>query len=255
MLELIESVGTVPLPLGERCGVSYLWYDQSADRKDVFPLEKGYGTALVTAHDRDEMVGYLKISYSTEALVAAVFDDPLEFFCRHRGWCLPLKGTRTKLWKTLHLYGRTCPESLQARGEYVAGWALTDEHAPSAAEMESDIASFEAEARAGLAVWFERARAPVVAFSRVADDCRRRGIASAMYEHGARQLAERGELLRASTLRSFEAEAFWSHLCESDEYPTRFVTVEGVGGGEPKTVPALDYRSGTCGGYEVQSGS
>lgn len=209
--------GTEAEPLVANDLYQWKWYEQSCDRIDDGPLDKGIRTHLVTIGDHDgRRVGYLRISSVPPSWAATFIADPITYQTCVGGWCVGAAATPGVLWAKAHHYAQRSPASAPdlRPGSLTAGDAP---EAPAAFEADLDILRdlYRDDARSRVAAL----ETPFVAYSNVNDDHRRQGLATAACVAAAVKLGQRSQILRASSLRSNYAHALWARLIAGD-YPT-----------------------------------
>jgi hypothetical protein len=226
--------------------VDLVFHPVSPDRADVFPRLSAVETCLLEAFDGDTRVGYVKASFTTPELVADRLPSPLHYMSELRGWCgvgAALKlGDVPRLWLETHRHARVSPASLQAGKP---AWSLSRGDVPDEPTALADIEAVSRSCQARFDRWVEFFSVPFVAFSKVEEPFRRSGVATALYVGLARQLAGRGQVLRASGLQSDEAAALWEALARDASVPTREVRVVSESG-EVSTHLAVDFVSVTA---------
>lgn len=232
-------------------GLTYTWHDQSPDPQDISPRESGVDTSALTAQTPDgACVAYLRISFTTDTLLAATFDRLLAWAEEGCGWRMGMQAHKrgygdpvspARLWQQAHLHAQMTPASLPGAGH--SPWSLTADDAPTdPAVLEADLQAIEETIRPRFQAWRDYLLVPFVAYSHT-DECHRGiGVGRAMYLHAAQQLAATGRVLRASGNQSGEAETLWFRLIADPTVPTSTITLTSWGSGEVGTYPVLDYR-------------
>lgn len=221
------------------------------DPEDSKGVNKGYVVRRVAALVGGESAGYLKISYVPAERVPEVYPTVWHWTEAMRGWCFdPTDLVST--WMHAH-HANYVPESLAGTGVSYLG--LTRDMVPDADTMRSDLAALADKPMRSLGY-----RSPNDAFEdflrvsvdyafvdhiQVFERFRRQGIGTALYNEGARWLAERfGLPLHGSGLQSDEARATWESMVASGKYPIEQITREDG---------KLIWRMGYLGGLKTAS--
>jgi hypothetical protein len=205
--------------------VTFRWHDQSPDPQDGPPLRKGIATSLLEGLDRDgERISWLRISFTTKALVDELFSRPSMWKANRHGWCGDTT-TPSGLWLTLSRH-MVLPSR---RGRHL--WNETP--VPDPVVLDRDLAAADRQIRAEFDRWVAYYQQPFVAAVRVEDRWLRQGIATAMYLRAAAELARTDRVLRASSLQSDEAVWLWASLRRKGL--TGSVTVTNPTSGSPET--------------------
>lgn len=222
---LRAEFGCLSTPIAAKDGLEFLWWEQSPDDQDLSPLEKGYLTHMVEVCEGTERIGYLRISYTTKALMAKVFPTPLHFKREHGGWCFDPTAEPEQLWKSLNGY---------------AGFGGWNSVYPGDQQAQVDIDALVRRTRKEMSQWHSWASIPNEAYARVEPSHQRRGIATQMYVQAAKKLAARDLFLRASTNQTADAQGLWRHLHEDPQFPTELHSFKRQR--DPETFLVLDYR-------------
>lgn len=209
---------------------------QSTMDVDDAPYEKAVATCRLVAHVDGQAVGYVKASYMTDELTDRLLPTIWHFMGAHRGWCID-PDDPADLWRGAHRYARRSPASRPD----LRPSALTVGNTPNRDTIDADLAVLAQRVVGERDRTVDALRIPFVAYASVDRGWRRQGLATAMYMQLARHLADDGKVLRASNLRSPEAQALWSNLrCDPD---VRLTTVDTPDlDGTIRTLPALDAR-------------
>jgi len=228
-------------------------HDQDTDDQGV---NKGYVVRKVDAFVGEHHVGYLKISYVPSSRVQECYPTIWHWFSILKGWCFDPE-VLVDTWSICHNHARRVPESRRGTGIQPNG---LKGHEPDDETMASDLKALENimlhdYGSTPRELFDEFLRVVVdhafVDYIRVFDgattfpvrgssslDWRRKGIATALYNEGARWLAESyGLPLHGSSLQSHEAASVWIRMLRDENFPTRKLTRENGG-----VVQVLDYR-------------
>lgn len=234
-------------------GFTYTWHDQSTADKDTCDLRVGaWATSVLIVTDpTGRCAGYLRLTWTDPATVAAVFDRPLSWADEHDGWSLgyqTVDGQRVPppaadLWVRAHRHARTVPVSMRDTPG-------APEVAPSdPAVLEADLRALERKIRRRMRAWTVFYAVPYVEFSRTEDgtdgtpDARGKGVGREMYVLAARRLATTGRVLAASGIRTSSALALWTRLEADPAVPTASLERTGPRDARNVTTTVLDYRS------------
>lgn len=208
--------------------IEFRYYER--DPKDPLakkdPVKYPWVRHLIEAYIDGVPVGYLKIAYIPLKVWRTFYANDVWAFLRHRkGWAIPKTSDPVEFWDGIVRY--TFPEGV---------W----EHIPNGSnpktrkEAQENIRAFEdAYMKSPYMRDFRRYNVdkPEVDNIRVDEAYQRQGIGHALYQYGARKMAERGLVLHASSIQSDDAKASWRALEERGKPVTR-------GKGRKK----LDYR-------------
>lgn len=227
------------------------------DPNDERGLQEGWVCHKVEARVGEEVVGYLKIEYVPSATIDEKIPTIWHWWngtngqARHDDW----EG----VWFDAHYRTRSVPASL--KGQLTDPWRLSRKSAP---EMETILTDLQAlEKLIGDRGWdnpwleFEQFKRnhmdrPKVGYIYTEQpppweegtDWRRKGIATLLYNEGAKWMARKGFPLWASTLQQDCATATWEAMVQSG-YPIHERPVPW----EPeKTTYVLDYTD-DCRGH------
>ena len=204
-------------------------------------LERGFVVHLVEAHVGDECVGYLKISYVPSGLLPEVFPT-LWHWTATQGWCYNAEDP-VATWLQCHMYTARVPKSLT--GVVSSYLSLSARMYPGDKVAAKDLKALERVGHRGhrsVKAWFANWQKtvidrPWVDYIQVEPEWRRQGIATVLYEAGARWLAEtKGFPLWASSLQTPDAAATWEAI-------RRTLPVREADRGDGKVLPLIDYRS------------
>lgn len=204
------SARPAPLARFKAAGLEARWHEVSPDSIDEGPRDKGYQTALGELLDSQGVrVGYIRVSWADEQLIAERMSDPLSFRRMFDGWCLSPADQVEKRWTQVQLYKHVWP---------------VDESTP----LEERIRYLEAEAAraaADQAVWYSWASVPTVAYIHLEDHLQGQGLGQELYLWAASQLGKEGKILRASTCQTPQAQASWSRMLADGSLPVKTATV------------------------------
>lgn len=215
----------------------FSWTDQSPDLPDVACIPRGYATPALELWCRvgaDVMrAGYLKLSCGTPNL-AELTPTVFHWANLRAGWSVNVDDP-VKLWQTAHSYACRAPASSLKQPYWSAGEPPSD-----ADVLAADIAALAKHLKRRFAkqrrIADTLAATHVVAFSRLGEHWKGRGLGQLMYHTCARELAvRRSAALVSSSTQSSEAMALWERLSVSDRY--RLQDLEWSS--EPR--PSLDY--------------
>jgi len=227
--------------------LTFQYLDQDPD--DMRGLEKGFVCRRINAIRDGQAVGYIKIAYIPEASLPDCFPTIWHWY-RIMGTCFDTDDL-ADAWFAIHWSVGVTPASLKGKLPYMRG--LSRKMAPDEATIQSDLAALEKlEARWGgewrtVHDWYadfcrSHVDRPIVDYIKVEEACRRQGIGTALYNAGARWLAERwGLALHASGLQSNEAKATWDAMQASGQFPIELRKRPW----DDKKVPVFDYRGFT----------
>lgn len=227
------------------------------DPEDTRGVNKGYVVRRVNAYVEGVHAGYLKISYVPKERVPECYPTPWHWLTALKGWCFDASNLRD-CWVRAHHHAQKVPVSL--RGQGIASNALASVEADEAA-MQADldaladsyIYSLDGTPKEALAAFIKRSVDYAfvdhirvfkgkTAFGQEGPteiNWRRQGIATAMYNEGARWMAETyGLALHGSSLQSEEADGVWLAMMKAGKYPiaTRLRP-------DGRAIYMLDYRS------------
>jgi len=206
-------------------------------------VNKGYVVRKVNAYVGSEPLGYLKISYVPSNRVSECFPTVWHWVEAMKGWCFDIEDLADS-WRKCHHYAMKVPKSLVNTGVRSNGLAG---HEPDVETMQADMDALENHYVYSFGMTprelfeeFVRDRVDYafVDYIRVSEDWLRQGIGTALYNEGARWLAERFRLpLHGSGLQTPEAAAAWKKMGEDETMPTRIHKRRTDG----REIPVLDY--------------
>jgi hypothetical protein len=237
--------------------IEFRFHEQ--DPTDAKGLEKGYVVRRVDAYVAGLHAGYLKMSYVPAERVPEVFPTVWHWF-RFRG-CIFNPEVLADTWLRAH-HANYVPDSLAGQGVSYLG--LTKDMIPDEDTMRADLATLADKPFRCLG--YETPNETFAHFQQHSVDYAfvdyikvfqgkhrfgqegpcpegflRQGVGTALYNEGARWLAERfGLPLHGSGLQSDDAQATWQTMLSSDRFPIRQITRD-----DGKRIYRLDYTVGS----------
>jgi len=239
--------------------ITFRYYEQAPD--DQMGLCKGYICHRVEALVDGVLAGYLKIAYVPHEGLEAAFPTIWDWTYRTQGWCFN-RDTLDGIWRGCHHYAHRTPASL--RGKIASYLHVRKSMIPDPVTMQADLDILEHEEYLGGRTVWDRRREweewfvdrPYVDYMRVyeGDDApyrregptgtnwRRQGIATALYDAGARWLAQSKGFPLHGGLQTDEAMAVWDAMEASGRYPIDIRKKPW----DDTTGPVLDYTGETA---------
>lgn len=235
--------------------IHFEYFEQ--DPEDQKGLNAGFVCHRVDASVEGVPAGYLKISYVPHDRLDAAFPTIWKWAHLTQGWCFD-DGSVEATWRGCHLYAHRTPASL--RGRVSSYLSVRKDMTPDEVTMRADLAILERDAFLGSRTIWDRRRdwerdmvdRPIVDYIRVYEgdaapfrrdgptgvDFRRLRVATALYEAGARWLAEtKGLPLHASGIQSDEAMWVWEAMTRAGRLPIEMRKRPW----DDRKVPVLDY--------------
>lgn len=239
--------------------LTYTWHDRSPDTQDAAPRESGMETSLLAVTHAQHRVGYLRVSFTTKALLDHLFPTPFHWAEANTGAAFGFgygEVSDAQVWAVAHQNLGMLPASWGGRRPATAcSWVMDPRGAPAdPAVLAADLKVVEAVYARQMRGYLSTYRNPFVAYAHVDDigdanragpghpgGLRGTGVGTAMYVLAAQHLAATGRFLIGSGIQSDDAEALWARLVANPAVPTRRTRRTFFRTGQTKTYWALDY--------------
>lgn len=223
--------------------MAVVWEYQSLAENDFHvQTERGFHVHRITYQDlkTGAVKGYLKIGSVSEESMAQSFGNDqwstMRFYSDRCGRTFMTRydddggktdlstllhnpstrlEAKTKIWLGAHMATRSSPKG-SSKGYY----QLTEDDAPSEEEMDRDLANLQEEYMDEEWDNYQKNHhTPTIDYSKLDDSLRGQGLGPAMYVYGARKLAEKGKVLRSSSIQSDDATGLWARMAKNDKLP------------------------------------
>lgn len=220
--------------------ITFKVHERSPRSQDQSPEEnRGFIVHLIEAFVDGKEVGYLTISYIPKVYFKMFYPSVWHYATYIQGWTNPkiLESWKNKDW----------PGLLKAVFPYPGFYYATDVSKMSDKDIQKELERGSKSLISDLQKFKQwHVDKPKVDFIRVEDSWKRQGIATALYNYGAKWLAQVHHLpLYASTLQKPEAAAAWDRM-ETKGYPIKHQKVVPDQSKEIRDRRRLDYREKTA---------